>query len=450
MNLIEKALERTTDTRACIMGEGVLCKAPDMFRSLFGDVTGIVVADNNTWKAAGKEVASYMAAAGIKMEKPFIFTDPDLFAEWGYLEQLEVRLRNTDATPVAIGSGVINDLTKLASEHLGRRYMVVGTAASMDGYTAFGASITYKGNKQTFSCKAPLGLILDAAVAAKAPEGLSASGYADLIAKVPAGAEWMIAEAAGADAIDRFSFDLVQGPLRASLANPLAVANGSVKETLELSSGLVMSGFAMQACRSSRPASGIEHQFSHYWDMEGLCFNGKHVSHGFKVAIGTLVSTASLEFLLEKGMEDVDPDKAAAAWPSLEEQERTIRRLFEEKPLHMERALTENRNKYTSREGVREQIRSIKDAWPELSAAIRAQIMPYEEVLEKLRLVGAPYEPQHIGISREKLHSTFQGIPYMRSRYTSIDLILRAGILPELEERLFGKGGHWEIPHKHN
>ena len=38
----------------------------------------------------------------------------------------------------------------------------------------------------------------------------------------------------------------------------------------------------------------------------------------------------------------------------------------------------------------------------------------------------------------------------MRSRYTSIDLILRAGILPELEERLFGKGGHWEIPHKHN
>ena len=39
---------------------------------------------------------------------------------------------------------------KLAAHELGRPYMAVATAASMDGYTAFGASITRDGYKQTF------------------------------------------------------------------------------------------------------------------------------------------------------------------------------------------------------------------------------------------------------------------------------------------------------------
>ena len=46
---------------------------------------------------------------------------------------------------------------KLSSCHAGRRYMTVGTAASMDGYTAYGASIIKDGKKQSFSCPAPLG-----------------------------------------------------------------------------------------------------------------------------------------------------------------------------------------------------------------------------------------------------------------------------------------------------
>lgn len=40
---------------------------------------------------------------------------------------------------------------------------------------------------------------------------------------------------------------------------------------------------------------------------------------------------------------------------------------------------------------------------------------------------------------------TFSYIPYMRSRYANIDVIYRCGYLPELVERLFGKGGIWEV-----
>ena len=37
---------------------------------------------------------------------------------------------------VAVGAGTLNDLAKRACGELGRPYAVVGTAASMDGYTA--------------------------------------------------------------------------------------------------------------------------------------------------------------------------------------------------------------------------------------------------------------------------------------------------------------------------
>ncbi len=363
----------------------------------------------------------------------------------GSKESLKARLEKTEASAIAVGSGVLNDLTKYVSYLLSRKYMCVGTAASMDGYTAFGSSITKDGNKQTFDCPAPYGFVMDPIIAAEAPKELAASGYADLIAKIPAAADWLLADVTGNEAVDKFGWDLVQNGLRESLSAPSAVREGDVKYTEALAEGLLMSGFAMQAVQSSRPASGTEHQFSHCWDMEDLCFEGKHVSHGFKVGIGTLASTASLEFLLEKDIAALDVDKCVEAWKSWEEQEAEIREVFEGKPGHLARGLKETRGKYVDKEGLRKQLEALKAAWPTLKEQIAAQIIPFEEVRENLRLVGAPYEPEHIGVSRERMRKTFSYIPYMRSRFTNIDVVYRLGLLPELTERLFGKGGIWEV-----
>lgn len=444
MSEIEKALERARDTKALEFGVGAMEKVPAMFNKLFPGKTAIVVADKNTYAVAGEAVYGYLKNAGINTESPFIFTDPELFAEWSYIEQLEAFLKERDVIAVAVGSGVINDLTKLVSSHLGRRYMIVGTAASMDGYTAYGASITFEGNKQTFDCPAPLGMVFDPTVAAKAPEGMSASGYGDLMAKVPAGADWIIADAVGSESIDPFAFSLVQKNLRDALSDPDAVAAGDVEATGKLADGLIMSGFAMQAMSSSRPASGTDHQFSHYWDMEGLCHNSKHVSHGFKVSIGTLVSTAGLEYLVGKDFTSMDIDKAVAQWPEWEEMEKTIHEVFDGKPGHLARGLVESKGKYTDSEGIRKQLEAVKNNWTELREKIRKQIIPFNEVYDCLKRVGAPYEPEMIGVSREKLRSTFRAIPFMRNRFTGIDLIYRAGLMEEAENYLFGKGGHYE------
>lgn len=446
MNKIEKALERTRDTKATLIGKGVVARTSEVFNQLFPGKKAIIVADTNTWAVAGKDVLASIEAAGIPHDPSFIFDDPDLYAAQEFVLQLKAVLEKTDAIAIAVGSGVINDMTKYVSGMLDRKYMCVGTAASMDGYTAYGSSITIDGNKQTVDCPAPYGFVMDPVIAAAAPKELVASGYADLIAKIPAAADWMLAEATGNEPIDQFSWDLVQNGLKESLSAPTACKEGDVDMTEKLCEGLLMSGFAMQALLSSRPASGTEHQFSHCWDMENLSYpNGKHVSHGFKVGIGTLASTASLEFLLEQDIENLDVEKCVAAWKSWDEVEKEIRTVFAGKPGHLARGLKETKGKYVDKDGLRVQLEALKKAWPKLKVEIKNQIIPFQEVYDDLKKVGAPYEPEMICVSRERFRTTFSYIPFMRSRFTNIDVVYRLGLLPQLTERLFGKGGIWEV-----
>lgn len=445
MNKVESALSRTTDTKALVIGVDTLPRVAEMFRELFPGRLALVVADTNTWRVAGNDVHRILADAGVAQDEPYVFSDPRLYAEWKFVEELDDVLTKSDAVPVAVGSGVINDLTKLCSHHNGRRYMVVGTAASMDGYTAYGASITKDGNKQTFDCPAPLGMVLDPTISAAAPARMSASGYADLIAKIPAGADWMLADAVGSELIDDFAFTVVQDGLRDALSDPKGVREGNVAKVEQLAEGLLLSGFAMQATQSSRPASGAEHQFSHLWDMEHLKYNGASVSHGFKVGIGTLASTAFLEMLLEQPVEELDVEKCVAAWKSWEETERDIRRIFDNDPEFVARGLVETKGKWVDKEGLRRQLQRLKKAWPALSCRIREQVIPFGEVRRRLEQVGAPYEPEHIGVSRAKFRASFEKMPYMRSRFTVIDIAFRCGWMDEWLDKLFGKGGIWEI-----
>ena len=445
MNKINAALERARDTKALIIGNGVVCRTAEMFNQLFPGQKAIIVADENTWKVAGADAQKSLDEAGIVSYPAYVFASEDFYAEWKHVETLKAHLEPIDAVAIAVGSGVINDTVKYVSYLLGRKYMCVGTAASMDGFTAYGSSITKDGNKQTFDCPAPFGFVLDSGIAAEAPKELAASGYADLIAKIPAAADWMIADAVGSEKIDEFAWGLVQDGLKEALADPAAVRAGDVEKTQALADGLLMSGFAMQAIQSSRPASGAEHQYSHCWDMEDLCYDGKHVSHGFKVGIGTLMSTAEIEFLLEKDLENLDVDACVEAWKSWDEMENEIREIHDGKPGHIARGIAEAKGKYVDKDGLRKQLEALKAAWPELKVKITDKIIPFAQVRENLKLVGAPYEPEMIGVTRERFRKTVSYIPYMRNRFTNIDVIYRLGLMDEFIERMFGKGGVWEV-----
>ena len=109
------------------------------------------------------------------------------------------------------------------------------------------------------------------------------------------------------------------------------------------------------------------------------------------------------------------------------------------------RALVEAKGKYVDKNGLRNQLETLKTAWSQLGEKIRRQIIPFGQVRESLKLVGAPYEPEMIGVSRERFRQTVSYIPFMRSRFTNIDVIYRLGWMDEFVDRMFGKGGIWEV-----
>jgi glycerol-1-phosphate dehydrogenase [NAD(P)+] len=71
--------------------------------------------------------------------------------------------------------------------------------------------------------------------------------------------------------------------------------------------------------------------------------------------------------------------------------------------------------------------------------------MPLGEVREKLAAVGAPTEPEQIGVTRARFRETYAGVPFMRARYFGADLVQRFGLMPALLDRLFGTGGIWDV-----
>ena len=444
--ILDLALEKATQTHAVVLRQGAVKETARVFLDFFPGKKAIVIADKTTFDVAGNTVETMLRNAGILMETPIVFDNPDMHAEWKYVEILDGILAGTDAIPIAVGSGTVNDLTKLSSYHCNRRYIVVATAASMDGYVAFGASITKDGCKTTFPCTAPIAIIADVDIISKAPAEMTASGYADLFAKVPAGADWILADAIGIELIDPVSFSIAQDGLHAALANPQGAHEGSLEEIAKLMEGLLLGGFAMQAYpKSSRPASGADHQFSHLLNMQHYVMaDGKAPSHGFQVALGTLASLFFYRELLKTDVEAIDVEDCIKKWPDLEKQEQEAVQMFQGTDFPMLGA-TEVKAKYVDREGLRYELTTFKEKWPETRLRLERQLISVEEAIRRLYLVGAPIQPENIGLTRQRMRDSVILAQKIRRRYTILDLGLRTCLLEKWTDALFGKGGIWEI-----
>jgi glycerol-1-phosphate dehydrogenase [NAD(P)+] len=440
-SLPELALHESRDTRFLMVGGGVRHEAATVFASAFGDLHAVIVADERTFAAAGGDVQESFRRANALYESPFLF-GPEVYAEHSFVESLQHALAFSAAIPIAVGSGTINDVTKLASHRLNRPYMVVATAASMDGYTAYGASITHRGFKQTFDCPAPRAVVADLDVIAGAPPGMNASGYADLLAKGVAGADWILADAAGEEPIEPATWAIVQDNLPSWVDSPGGLARGEQECLRRLIVGLLMSGFAMQRARSSRPASGAEHQFSHLWDMRHHTHDGVVPSHGFKVGIGTLASLALYEVLLRRDFEHLDVDAAIARWPSLERALARIVALLGSGELAA-KAVEETRAKYPALGALRAQLDRQRDGWPAVRDRLTQHLLPFRNARTMLREAGCPSEPEQVGISRDRLRLSYEQAYYIRRRFTVLDVAMRLGVFESALDELFGPSGVW-------
>lgn len=443
--LIEKALETANETRAILFGDNVLGQTGELFKKEFPGKKAIVVADENTFAAAGQPVVDSLKAAGVEMVDPYIFPGkPTLYGSYDNTVILREHVRPLEDTVIcSIAAGTLNDIAKLASGELGREYMNVCTAASVDGFASFGASISKDGFKITRNCPAPAALVVDLDVVLNAPMRLTATGYGDLIEKIPAGADWILADQLGIETIDPYVWELVQGPLRDALADPKGLAAGERAPMEKLAEGNIMSGLAMQAMQSSRSASGAGHQFSHVWEMEGHGLNWEPpLSHGFKVGVGTVASCAIWQDLLENvDVVNLDTDAIVAKAVSDAEIKERVHMMLQ--PRIYEEAWVHSTGKNLTGDALRERVELIKKEWPTIVERVKPQLISPEAAAEMLDAAGAPSHPQAIGITWDRFRETHYKAQMIRPRYTVFDVLTDLGELGNCVDRLFSPDGYW-------
>ncbi|MST33224.1 iron-containing alcohol dehydrogenase, partial [Acidimicrobiaceae bacterium USS-CC1] len=357
-----------------------------------------------------------------------------LVADRAATEQVRAALRaGAPDGAVVAGSGTLNDITRYATHLESVDYVSVPTAASMDGYASSVAAMQFDGLKVTFPAHAPIGIFADLRVLAAAPAEMTSWGLGDLLGKVTARFDWVLSEAVTGEAYCPAVADRVAGPLERCAQEPDRLLAADEDGISTLIAGLVESGIAMAMVGSSRPASGAEHHFSHFWDL--LAYRGlrPHAPHGLQVAH----ATAAVMRLQRAALADLDGglrrppgQRSADEDPWLGDlavgaQVDAVRR---EKAERWEACAARWPPPAPALADARRHLESVTDAFPRVSAALRALGVP---------ATGPdPAAPAGFHLDPPTLRATVRFANRMRSRFTVLDLLDSQGRIDRVADDL--------------
>lgn len=445
------AVERSISIEEVVLAPSCLDTAGAVYRRHFGDRPAFIVADETTWAIAGERVSAALSGMGIGVDPHVLPARPRLQPDRSIGDELVGRLHGArQETPiaVAVGSGVVHDLTRYAAFQAGTTFMSVPTAASMDGYTSAGAPLSDKGFKITLQCTPPRVILADLDIIAAAPAEMSGWGYGDLAGKMPAGGDWLVADALGIEPLDDTAWPLVQDNLKGWLADASGVRDGEADAIAGMFVGLTVTGLAMELHGSSRPASGADHQIAHIWEMEHLTHRGEKSSHGACVAIGCLSMLALFDWLIARDFSDLDAAAASRDAPEWKETEEAIRSAFGRGEV-AERAISEMGGKRIERAALADRLERFGQSWPALRRRLADHLMRESEMRKLLAAAGAPVSVGEIGLSAARHRATVLKARYIRKRYTALDLLAEIGLLERAVTECFPDGhplygGHGE------
>lgn len=425
---VARAVALSSAVAEVLVGQDALSQIGPLFARQFDARHACIIADEATWAAAGARCFALLTQAGITTRRHILPAHPRPKPTVELANQLRDVLAQDASVPVAVGSGVINDVVKHAAFDLYRPYLCVATAASMDGYTSAGAPLSDNGFKMTIQCRPARAVLGDLDVIAAAPPAMVGWGYGDMAGKIPAGADWLLAHALGIEPVDTVAWPMVQGPLRGWLDTPERIAAGDPVAIAGLFTGLTMVGLAMEAHGSSRPASGADHQIAHLWEMDNLSLNGVHVSHGACVAVGCSMVLRLYDFLLDQNLARLDPARIVAVAPNLTTKQKLIEAAFGHGEIAT-RALVETRAKHVEGPALLARLTRLRAVWPDLRTRLGTHLMTAPQMRAALHAAGAPSDAEEIGVNRDYLRQTTLNARFLRSRYTILDLLDETGLL---------------------
>ncbi len=388
------------ETQAAIVESGCLGKFEE-YLSQYG-IHGFrtVIYDENTYAAPG--------VVRPRADQEIVLNPNHLHANEIGVGLVMNQLSEQTEVLVAIGSGTIHDITRYCAYLRGIPFVSCPTAASVDGFCSSVAAMTWEGAKKTLTAVAPVLVLADTRVVAKAPLYLARSGFGDMIGKYIALADWRMAHALTGEFYCERIAGIMEQATGAVLDSAPGIAAGEESAYEKLIYGLLLSGIAMQMMGNSRPASGGEHHISHCIEM-GPDELGVHSDalHGEKVGVGTLMAAAEYHRLA--GLSD----DCWGDYPELKTEE--VQAVFGER---LTRQVLEE-NKVDCAAGIKgEQIRGCLES-------IRREIgkIPSAEtLLDAYRQIGAMTTLTEIQVDELLAPTLLDVSPMVRNRLTLMRL----------------------------
>jgi glycerol-1-phosphate dehydrogenase [NAD(P)+] len=331
---------------------------------------------------------------------------------------------------VSVGSGVVSDLVKKASRDLELPNWCVATAPSVDAYTSGTSNIRVEGYAAPLPA-CPSGVVIcDLEVVSRAPREMFLAGLGDLLAKFIAYLDWNLSRILTGE----YYCETVEGFSLESARKALAAAREMGADVpaaaRSLTDAVLVSGLAMQALRSSRPAASAEHTIAHYWGMAGAAGNAALDLHGILVgAASRVVLHAYRSFY--RAAETADPDvrariEALACEPHWEEQVDPQMRPFLGKMREEMRGRGFDRGKTAAR---LDAFRREKGRILEMAARTLEELSGAVELLESL---GYPFPLRKLEISPRSAALAVRHLRFLRDRYSTFDLAHELGLEGEL------------------
>ena len=404
---------------------GAVKYIPEALRAV-GGTKPFIVCDVHTRAAAWDKVRPILEEAGIPYTLycfPMEHVEPDEYA----VGSLTMAFDPGCDCVMGIGSGVINDCCKVLCHAIGKKQLIIGTAPSMDGYASNSSSMIRERIKVSLYNAAPAAIICDTDIIKNAPMRMLWAGLGDMLAKYIAQCEWRISNLVTGE----YYCENIAGLMRESLRRVVENAPGlktrdekAVRATVE---GLVLSGIAMSYAGISRPASGLEHYFSHLWEMMCLDRGTPYELHGIQVGVGTLIVLKLYDVIRtitpdRKTAEDFINSFSNEGWEAM------IRRVFgkaAETVIQQEHELFHKNDK--ARHAKR--LENILNGWEEILRFIDEELPETETIAALMRDLGMPMTPADIGISREDTENAFIASRDIRDKYLSSSLLWDLGLL---------------------
>lgn len=277
------------------IGEGAINKLP---KFLGNKKSIVIVADSNTYPLCGEKVKQLL---GNKVENLCYFETPGYYLVPNEETISKIESACSDKTDfiLGIGSGVINDLAKYVSFNRGIKSGIIATATSMDGFASSGAALILKGMQVTYTTHAPYMIIGDTDILKSAPLDMIRSGYADIIAKYSALCDWKLSALINNEFFCPEIYKIMLDATNEMRSLATKVQSRDPYVLGKLMEILVLSGVLMTLGETTRPASGSEHHFSHYFHITGLIEDKPFFLHGTDVGY-TTIKTAEMREKISK------------------------------------------------------------------------------------------------------------------------------------------------------